>query len=155
MGEVVGLAAALQARPRPGSALVGPVTRAAVEHLFSWGPSTAGPVSIPIRTCPSAVTARKAARAARSGSSSCASGAPNTAWSPEPDTDVTVPPSVSTSAITVFRLRVTASRRVSGSSSAGTATSAERMLTVLSSSCGEAGGAAGAWAWAVSKAAAA
>jgi len=37
-GEVVHIAAALQASARPGAALVGPVTRAATEHLFSWGP---------------------------------------------------------------------------------------------------------------------
>ena len=39
VGDVVGLAAALQSRARPGSALVGPVTRAATEHLFTWGAS--------------------------------------------------------------------------------------------------------------------
>ena len=88
------------------------------------GPSTAGPVSTPIRSvglppsmAATAERARKAARTARSGSSSCASGAPNTAWSPWPDTDVTVPPSASTSAITAARQRPTASRRLSGSSS--------------------------------------
>ena len=37
VGEVVGRAAALQALARPGSALVGPVTRAAVGNLFAWG----------------------------------------------------------------------------------------------------------------------
>jgi class 3 adenylate cyclase len=37
VGEVVSVAAALQARARPGSALVGPATRAAIGHLFSWG----------------------------------------------------------------------------------------------------------------------
>src|SRR6201996_7449058 len=37
VGEVVGQAAALQALTRPGSALVGPVTRAAAGHLFAWG----------------------------------------------------------------------------------------------------------------------
>ncbi len=37
VGEVVGQAAALQSLARPGSALVGPVTQAATEHLFSWG----------------------------------------------------------------------------------------------------------------------
>src|SRR5689334_5145458 len=37
VGEVVGQAAALQALARPGSALVGPVTRAAAGHLFAWG----------------------------------------------------------------------------------------------------------------------
>ena len=39
VGDVVGLAAALQSRARPGSALVGPVTRAATDHLFTWGAS--------------------------------------------------------------------------------------------------------------------
>ena len=39
VGEVVGQAAALQASAGPGAALVGPVTRAATEHLFSWGAS--------------------------------------------------------------------------------------------------------------------
>jgi len=38
------------------------------------------------------------ALAARSGSSSCASGAPNTAWTPWPETDVTVPPNASAAA---------------------------------------------------------
>jgi DNA-binding SARP family transcriptional activator len=43
VGEVVSQAAALQALARPGSALVGPVTRAAVGSLFTWGePVTAG-----------------------------------------------------------------------------------------------------------------
>jgi DNA-binding SARP family transcriptional activator len=45
VGEVVGLAAALQAQARPGSALVGPVTRVATEHLFTWGAGVAaGPL---------------------------------------------------------------------------------------------------------------
>src|SRR4029077_3242429 len=42
VGEVVGQAAALQALARPGSALVGPVTRAAAGHLFAWGGPEAG-----------------------------------------------------------------------------------------------------------------
>src|SRR5947208_10200923 len=42
VGEVVGQAAALQALARPGSALVGPVTRAAVGHLFAWGDEITG-----------------------------------------------------------------------------------------------------------------
>ena len=49
VGEVVGRAAALQSLARPGSALVGPVTRAATEHLFSWGASeqvAAGPAPL-------------------------------------------------------------------------------------------------------------
>ena len=37
VGEVVSQATALQALARPGSALVGPVTRAAVASLFTWG----------------------------------------------------------------------------------------------------------------------
>jgi DNA-binding SARP family transcriptional activator/tetratricopeptide (TPR) repeat protein len=41
VGEVVGQAATLQARARPGSALVGPVTRAAAGHLFAWGAAEA------------------------------------------------------------------------------------------------------------------
>jgi len=45
VGEVVRLAAALQALARPGSVLVGPVTRAAVASLFTWGePVAVGPV---------------------------------------------------------------------------------------------------------------
>ena len=53
VGEVVSLAAALQAQARPGSALVGPVTRAAVASLFTWGapvpigPLTASPPASP------------------------------------------------------------------------------------------------------------
>jgi class 3 adenylate cyclase/tetratricopeptide (TPR) repeat protein len=52
VGEVVASAAALQRAARPGSVLVGPVTRGANEELFDWGPSEkvtvfpgAGPVS--------------------------------------------------------------------------------------------------------------
>jgi hypothetical protein len=37
LGDVVSIAASLQSRARPGTALVGPVTRAATGHLFSWG----------------------------------------------------------------------------------------------------------------------
>jgi adenylate cyclase len=39
VGEVVAAAAALQSSARPGSALVGPATRAATSHLFTWGAS--------------------------------------------------------------------------------------------------------------------
>jgi class 3 adenylate cyclase/tetratricopeptide (TPR) repeat protein len=39
VGEVVGIAAALQSVARPGSVLVGPTTRTAAEGLFQWGPS--------------------------------------------------------------------------------------------------------------------
>ena len=49
VGEVVGQAAALQSLARPGSALVGPVTLAATEHLFTWGASeriAAGPAPV-------------------------------------------------------------------------------------------------------------
>jgi adenylate cyclase len=37
VGDVVGLAAAFQSSAAPGSVLVGPVTRAATSHLFTWG----------------------------------------------------------------------------------------------------------------------
>ncbi len=49
VGEVVGQAAALQSLARSGSALVGPVTRAATDHLFTWGASqqvAAGPAPL-------------------------------------------------------------------------------------------------------------
>ena len=36
-GDVVSIAAALQSAARPGSALIGPATRAVIAHLFSWG----------------------------------------------------------------------------------------------------------------------
>ena len=36
-GDVVSIAAALQSAARPGLVLVGPATRAATAHLFSWG----------------------------------------------------------------------------------------------------------------------
>jgi class 3 adenylate cyclase len=39
VGDVVGAAAALQSVAKQGSVLVGPATRAAVEPLFSWGPT--------------------------------------------------------------------------------------------------------------------
>jgi len=39
VGEVVGLAAALQSAAKAGSVLVGPVTRAATEGVFEWGPT--------------------------------------------------------------------------------------------------------------------
>src|SRR6516164_6512718 len=42
VGEVVGRAAALQARAKPNTALVGPVTRAAIGHLFAWGDEMPG-----------------------------------------------------------------------------------------------------------------
>jgi class 3 adenylate cyclase/tetratricopeptide (TPR) repeat protein len=38
LGDVVSIAAALQAASRPGSVLVGPATRAVTAHLFRWGP---------------------------------------------------------------------------------------------------------------------
>jgi DNA-binding SARP family transcriptional activator/class 3 adenylate cyclase len=37
VGEVVAVTATLQSLAAPGTALVGPATRAAVEHLFTWG----------------------------------------------------------------------------------------------------------------------
>ena len=39
VGEVVGLAAALQSAAKAGSVLVGPVTRTATEGAFEWGPT--------------------------------------------------------------------------------------------------------------------
>jgi DNA-binding SARP family transcriptional activator/class 3 adenylate cyclase len=39
LGDVVAVAASLQSLATPGSALVGPATRAAAGHLFSWAPS--------------------------------------------------------------------------------------------------------------------
>jgi class 3 adenylate cyclase len=44
VGEVVGLAAALQSAAKPGTVLVGPATRAATEEIFEWGPSQDIPV---------------------------------------------------------------------------------------------------------------
>ncbi|HXL96143.1 MAG TPA: AAA family ATPase [Streptosporangiaceae bacterium] len=41
VGSVVTTAAALQAAARPGTALIGPATRAAVNHLFTWGETVA------------------------------------------------------------------------------------------------------------------
>ena len=52
VGEVVGQAAALQALARPGSALVGPVTRAATGHLFAWGASRRETAPTWGRPCP-------------------------------------------------------------------------------------------------------
>ena len=37
LGDVVSVAAALQSAARPGAVLVGPATRAATGHLFTWG----------------------------------------------------------------------------------------------------------------------
>ena len=131
-----GLARACSAAAWPTTSPTAPYSTRAPPPM---GPSTAGPVSTPIRRVPpsiaaTAARARKAARAARSGSSSCASGAPNMAWSPPPDTDVTVPPSASTSAITAARPRPVTSRSSSGSARPAAATSAASTLTVLSSS---------------------
>ena len=44
VGEVVGVAAALQAAAKPGTVLVGPATRAAAEEIFEWGPAQDIPV---------------------------------------------------------------------------------------------------------------
>ena len=133
-----GLASACSAAARPTTSPTAPYSTRAPPPM---GPSTAGPVSTPIRRVPPSTDAtdaraRKAALAARSGSSSCASGAPNMAWSPPPDTDVTVPPSASTSAITAARQRPATSRSSSGSAGSipSAATSAASTVTVLSSS---------------------
>ena len=65
---------------------------------------------------PAPLTARKAARSARSGSSSWDSGAPKSATSPAPETEVTVPPRASTSATTSAKAPPRSSRRSSGPS---------------------------------------
>ncbi len=39
VGEVVGVAAALQSAAKSGTVLVGPSTRAAAQEIFEWGPS--------------------------------------------------------------------------------------------------------------------
>ena len=39
VGEVVSAAAAIQSVAKPGSALIGPATRAATEGIFEWGPT--------------------------------------------------------------------------------------------------------------------
>ena len=43
VGQVVGLAIALQASAAPGSALIGPATQAAIGHLFTWGARSDSP----------------------------------------------------------------------------------------------------------------
>ena len=119
------------------------------------GPTTAGPVSMPIRTADEPVSdwdttadnARNPARTARSGSSSCASGAPKIAAKPPPEIEVTVPPSRSTSAITAANAPPMTSRRSSGSillASPGPVTSAKSTLTTLRSSLRRAGSGIGA-----------
>jgi class 3 adenylate cyclase len=45
VGEVVSIAGALQLASRPGSVLVGPITRTATEGLFEWGPTAEVAVS--------------------------------------------------------------------------------------------------------------
>ena len=45
VGEVIGVAAALQSAAKPGTVLVGPATRAAAEGIFEWGPGQDIPVS--------------------------------------------------------------------------------------------------------------
>jgi class 3 adenylate cyclase len=44
VGQVVGTAAALQSVAKPGSVLVGPVTRGAVEAIFDWGATEDVPI---------------------------------------------------------------------------------------------------------------
>ena len=72
-------------------------------YLAAWptGPTTAGPVSTPMRSAdpppaswPNCI--RQAARSARSGSSSCVMGAPKIASRPAPVTEVIAPPNAST-----------------------------------------------------------
>ena len=99
----------------------------------------------PTTASAAALSARNAARTARSGSSSCACGAPNIACRPRPDTEVTVPPNASTSVITAASEPPTISRSVSRptapASPAGAATSANSTLTGRRSSLGSGCGA--------------
>jgi hypothetical protein len=50
VGDVVGVAAALQSVAKPGSVLVGPATRAATEGIFEWGPGEEVSVAPGLRT---------------------------------------------------------------------------------------------------------
>ena len=93
-------------------------------------PTTTSPVSTPTRTpnpptpqprstsaanCAMSSTIRRPARIARSASSSCATGAPNSASSPSPARSFTVPPKASTAPIIRAIASATISFRSSGS----------------------------------------
>ncbi len=67
VGDVVTAAAALQSSARPGTALIGPVTRAAVGHLFTWAGSEqlgsgTGPVTASYLDAPRATAAGRRPR---------------------------------------------------------------------------------------------
>jgi len=71
VGDVVNAAAALQSSARPGTALIGPATRAVIDHLFTWGGSeevgsSAGPMTASYLDAP---RARAAGRHRRLGGS--------------------------------------------------------------------------------------
>jgi class 3 adenylate cyclase len=79
LGDVVAVAASLQSLARPGSALVGPATRAAAGHLFSWAASP-GPGAPPVRgqlqrSWAALVTAAAATWATRESKASCSTSA--------------------------------------------------------------------------------
>ena len=106
------------------------------------GPSTTSPVSMPTRTDTESSsvrsTMRSAARIARSASSSCVTGAPNSARIPSPARSLTVPPNASTAST----IRRTAPPRTSRASSGSIrsvswvepTTSANSAVTTLRSS---------------------
>ena len=67
VGEVVGLAAALQSAAKPGTVLVGPATRTAAEEIFEWGPSQDIPVPSGRQPAQRELSRRGAARIGRRG----------------------------------------------------------------------------------------
>ena len=67
VGEVVGLAAALQSAAKPGTVLVGPATRTAAEEIFEWGPSQDIPVPSGASPLSGELSRRGAARIGRRG----------------------------------------------------------------------------------------
>jgi DNA-binding SARP family transcriptional activator len=71
VGDVVSAAAALQASARPGTALIGPATRAVIDHLFTWGGSevvgsSGGPMTASYLDAPRARAAGRQPRLGRS-----------------------------------------------------------------------------------------
>src|SRR6266511_801079 len=127
-------------RTVPGSAAVcrraamftaSPVAPYSTRFPAPTAPTTTGPVATPTRTAsgstaqPRATSApysatssamARPARMARSGSSSCAAGAPNSASTPSPARSFTVPPKASTRRIIRATASPTISRTSSGSS---------------------------------------
>ncbi len=137
---------------RPASATTSPVTRS---PTCGPGPSvtTASPVSIPIRTASGALEPvssrpslrssiscwiRKAARIARSGSSSCAAGAPNTPRTPSPTNLSSVPPKASSTRLIAAwygrRVAFTSSGSARSERSVKPTRSQNRTVTILRSS---------------------